>query len=171
MEAIRNIRANKDLSIWLTMGRIFTGFVWLYAGIEKLATANFSVAGAAAYFASKNPNAWYADFLRNTVIPNAGLFTQLVMYGEILAGLALIFGLLTNVAALFGAFMSFNFWLAAAWTGPSTEILNVQMALVQLMFIAAYGTKYFSIDQFIANHWKVSALHWFLLSRPVKYTP
>ena len=163
------LRAAHDLSIWLTMGRVFTGLVWLNSGLTKLTTPSFSIANPVGYFASKNPYPWYADFLRNTVLANPDLFTRLVIAGEILVGLSLILGLFTNVGAFFGFFLSLNFFLAAGWTSPSTYSLNLNMLLVQLMFIAAYGTKYLSADQWIAR--KVRRLHWLLMSRPKGYTP
>ncbi len=163
------LRTAKDLSIWLTMGRVFTGLVWLNAGLEKLTTPNFRIRGAVGYFASKNPYPWYATFLKGTVLTNADLWTTLVIAGEILVGLSLIFGLFTNLGAFFGFFLSLNFFLAAGWTGPSTYSLNLNMLLVQLMFIAAYGTKYISADRWIARH--VRRLHWFLMSRPNGYKP
>ncbi len=163
------LRANRDLSIWLTLGRVFTGLVWLNSGITKLTTPDFSIAKTVGFFASKNPYPWYADFLRNTVQANADLFTRLVMAGEILVGLSLIFGLFTNVGAFFGFFLSLNFFLAAGWTSPATYSLNLNMLLVQLMFIAAYGTKHISVDQWIAR--KVRRLHSFLMSRPRGYAP
>ena len=163
------LRAARDLSIWLTMGRAFTGLIWLNSGMTKLTTLNFSITNTVGYFASKNPYPWYADFLRNTVIANSALFTSLVIAGEILVGLSLIFGLFTNVGAFFGFFLSLNFFLAAGWTSPSTYSLNLNMVLVQLMFIAAYGTKYLSADQWIAG--KAKRLHWFLMSRPKGYSP
>ena len=163
------LRSAHDLSVWLTMGRVFTGLVWLNSGITKLTTPNFSITNTVGYFASKNPYPLYAGFLRNSVIANSALFTNLVIAGEILVGLSLIFGLFTNVGAFFGFFLSLNFFLAAGWTSPSTYSLNLNMVLVQLMFIAAYGTKYLSADQWIAS--KAKRLHWFLMSRPKGYAP
>ncbi len=54
---------------------------------------------------------WYASFLQSIVLPNAVLFSYLVTFGEILVGLALIFGALTGIAAFFGLFMNLNFLL------------------------------------------------------------
>jgi uncharacterized membrane protein YphA (DoxX/SURF4 family) len=46
------------------------------------------------------------------VIPNAALFSYLVVFGEIAVGLALILGLFTGIASFFGGFMNASFIFA-----------------------------------------------------------
>ena len=55
---------------------------------------------------------WYASFLENSVLPNAKVFSFAVAYGELLVGLGLVVGLLTGIAAFFGALMNVSFLLA-----------------------------------------------------------
>lgn len=132
------------------------GLEWLRSGYEKLAAGNF-VAGmpkTLAFFASKNPTGWYRDFLTTQAIPNAHAFGYAVMWGETLAGIALLVtaGLylmgasgalerlaqpVASVALLGGAWMSWNFWLAAGWTSPSTDSVNYVMGLIQVVLLAA----------------------------------
>jgi thiosulfate dehydrogenase (quinone) large subunit len=52
---------------------------------------------------------FYEPFLTDVVIANAGLFTPIVLLGEVGMGVALILGLLTRVTALNGIFMNANF--------------------------------------------------------------
>lgn len=51
---------------------------------------------------------WYAAFLENISLPNAGVFTFLVAWGELLVGIGLILGAATISALLAGAFMHLN---------------------------------------------------------------
>jgi len=46
------------------------------------------------------------------VLPNAGLFSFLVTYGEFAVGLGLLLGALTGIAAGFGVLMNMNYLLA-----------------------------------------------------------
>src|SRR5262245_30187791 len=49
--------------------------------------------------------AWYKSFLINIVVPHRELFGYLVMSGEILVGLCLVFGLLTSLRSSVGIVM------------------------------------------------------------------
>lgn len=63
---------------------------------------------------------WYRDFI-NTLLTghHETWFAPLIVAGEIAVGLGLIFGVLTGVAAFFGAFMNMSFLLAgSASTNP-----------------------------------------------------
>jgi thiosulfate dehydrogenase [quinone] large subunit len=81
----------KTTTGWLTDGEQLTQFV------ER------NLEGAAA---------GYGAFLESVVLPNAGIFAQLVVLGEWVAGLSLLFGLLTRMGSLAGMWLLLNFMLA-----------------------------------------------------------
>ena len=126
--------------LWLIV-RLYVGYEWLTAGLEKLTGYSFTitefgqkagipwvfgahdgaaikgfVAGALAQSTGAHPavQGWYAWFLQNIVLPNAAIFAYLVTFGEVLIGLGLIFGCLTGIAAFFGVFLNMNFLLSGA---------------------------------------------------------
>ncbi|MEX2552049.1 MAG: DoxX family protein [Actinomycetota bacterium] len=74
---------------------------------------------------------WYRDFLQFMLAQGwHDWMAWLVAWGEVLAGLALIIGLLTGLAALGAAFMNFNFLLAGtASTNPVMFVLAVLILL------------------------------------------
>ncbi|KKS65546.1 MAG: hypothetical protein UV33_C0001G0024 [Candidatus Daviesbacteria bacterium GW2011_GWA1_42_6] len=100
-------------------------------------------------FASKNPNAFYRDFLQNTAIPNSQTFGQLVMWGEALVAVAIVIPALylifqpktkckvtlwlLIVGLIGGAFLNLNFWLASGYTSPSSDGLNLLMLVTQVV--------------------------------------
>ncbi len=105
--------------------RLYLGWEWLHAGWEKLYAPAWTgnKAGAAITgFVSKaltktggehpDVQGWYAWFLQNVVQPYPMAWSYLVVWGEILVGIALILGLFTGVAAFFGSFMNVNYLLA-----------------------------------------------------------
>jgi thiosulfate dehydrogenase [quinone] large subunit len=108
--------------LWFVV-RMYVGTEWLLAGQEKVispawgtsgkAIAGF-VAGALAKTSGANPSVqgWYASFLQHFVLPNAGLFSFLVTWGEVAVGLGLLLGILTGIAAGFGVLMNLNYLLA-----------------------------------------------------------
>ncbi|HET9112082.1 MAG TPA: hypothetical protein VFN78_14730 [Ktedonobacterales bacterium] len=109
-------------AIWFVV-RMNVGAEWLLAGWEKIESPawgtsgkalNGFVAGALAKTSGPNPavQGWYAWFLQNIVQPNAGLFSFLVTWGELLVGLGILVGALTGIAAGFGVLMNLNYLLA-----------------------------------------------------------
>jgi thiosulfate dehydrogenase [quinone] large subunit len=120
---------------WLLV-RLYVGWEWLYAGLEKLTDPAWTgsqsgaaitgfVDGAFQKAAGAHPDVtgWYAAFLRTVVQPNASVWAHLITYGELLVGIGLLLGLLTGAAAFFGSFMNVNYLLAG--TVSSNPILFV----------------------------------------------
>lgn len=108
--------------LWFVV-RMYVGAEWLLAGWEKVISPAWGmsgkglagfVTGALAKTSGPNPavQGWYAWFLQHAVLPNAGLFSVLVTWGEIAVGLGILFGVLTGIAAGFGVLMNMNYLLA-----------------------------------------------------------
>ncbi len=137
--------------IYLYLIQFVIGLIWLKSAYAKFAGVAFSanLSKTLTLFASKNPFPWYAAFLQNWAIPNAGLFAELTRWGELVAAVLLLvtavsamrnirlphFHRLATLGALIGAFLNLQFGLAAGWTSPSTETLNLLMLLIQILFI------------------------------------
>jgi thiosulfate dehydrogenase (quinone) large subunit len=109
--------------LWFVV-RMNVGAQWFLAGWEKVkepalwgtsgvALKGF-VTGALAKSAGPNPavQGWYANFLHQFVLPNVGLISFLVTYGEFAVGLGILLGVLTGIAAGFGVLMNMNYLLA-----------------------------------------------------------
>src|SRR5579875_3070330 len=157
--------------LWLLV-RLYVGYEWLTAGLEKLTGYNFAfgagfgqrsgspwvfsghdgvaiqgfVKGALALSSGPHPavQGWYAAFLQHIVLPNAGLFAYLVTFGEVLVGLGLIFGALTGIAAFFGVFMNLNFLLAGA-----VSINPILGTLGLLLMLAWRIAGYYGLDSLL----------------------
>ena len=100
------------------------GGVWVgeKAGVAVTGFLN----GALAKTDSDHPDVQggYAWFIQHVALPNAGLFSYLVVYGELLVGAALILGLFTSLAAFFGGVMNASYLLAGTVsTNPVLFIL------------------------------------------------
>src|SRR5437762_2436953 len=109
-------------AMWFVV-RMYVGAEWLLAGWEKVMSPAWGssgkaltgfVAGALAKTSGPNPavQGWYATFLKDIVLPNAGLFSFLVTWGEFAVGLGILLGILTGIAAGFGVLMNLNYLLA-----------------------------------------------------------
>jgi len=127
--------------LWLIV-RLYLGYAWVNAGWHKVTNVKWvgSDAGAGLTGFVKGAvskaneggdvSGWYASFLENTVLPNAKLFSYIVAFGELAVGLGLILGLMTGIAAFFGAFMNASFLFAGTLsTNPLLFILATWIVL------------------------------------------
>lgn len=148
---------DKRFAILWTILRIWLGYEWISAGIEKISNpawvgskAGVAITGflkgALAKATGDHPlvQGWYASFIQSVALPNAKVFSYLVAYGEVLVGISLILGALTIVGLLAGAFMNLNYMLA----GTTSTNPNLYTAAILLM--AAGANAYlFGLDRFI----------------------
>ena len=130
--------------LWLLL-RVYVGYEWLTAGWGKLtspggvwvgekagAAVTGFLHGALTKTGGDHPDvqSGYAWFIQHVALPNAGLFSYLVVYGELLVGAALILGLFTGLAAFFGGFMNASYLLAGTVsTNPVLFILATWLVL------------------------------------------
>lgn len=145
----------------LAVIRVWVGWMWVSAGIEKIGSPMWtgSKAGTAltgflqhSLTLSGGPHpavqGWYAGFLRSAALPAAPFFSELVSFGELLVGIALILGCLTTFAALMGAVMNTAYLLAGTTsTNPNMLILEV------LLLTAGFNAGAYGLD-----HWVIPAL-------------
>lgn len=130
--------------VWLIL-RLWLGYQWLQAAWGKWTEGGWVgkgaggavegfAQGAIAQTTGEHPQVtgWYADFLENVVVPNAAVFSYLVIFGETLVGIALILGAFTGIAAFFGVFMNASFLFAG------TAGANPRMAIVGILIVLAW---------------------------------
>ena len=141
---------------WLPI-RLFVGFAWLDAGWHKLNDPAWTQGGEAlrAYWerAAAIPEQgrppityeWYRDFINVLLNNNSeGWFAWLVTLGELTIGICLILGLVTGIAAFFGATMNMSFLLAgSASTNP------ILFALAVGLMLAWRVAGYYGLDRYV----------------------
>jgi thiosulfate dehydrogenase [quinone] large subunit len=140
--------------LMFTALRVWIALEWLNSGVGKFTNPKY-VSGFAATnqnFAKNTSFSWYRDFLTGTVIPNHDFFAYFTMYGEIFAGVALLLGLLTNAGAIASFLLNLNFWFAASYLGGATFGVNFVMAGAAIVLLLAPGSKWLSVDRWLAEH-------------------
>lgn len=144
--------------LWLVV-RVLIGVQWLQSGIGKFGNPEWMDTGAAlqGYWtrAVAIPETgrpaitfdWYRDFLQGML--DAGSYTwfaKLIVFGEILVGIALIIGAFVGIAAFFGAVMNFNFMLAGSASTNPVLFLGA-IGLILAWKIAGFiGADYFLLN-------------------------
>ncbi|WP_112182509.1 DoxX family protein [Paraliobacillus zengyii] len=149
------LRRNNIISGVLAIIRVYIGYSWITGGWGKITGGGFDasgfIQGAIANSAGENPTVqgWWAAFLENVALPNAEIFSFLVMWGEVLVGVALILGLFTNFAVLMGLIMNFSFLFSG------TVSTNGQMILLGIfVLVAGANAGKFGLDRYAIPYLK-----------------
>ncbi|MDO8561862.1 MAG: DoxX family membrane protein [bacterium] len=156
--------SSKSALLWLVV-RAYLGYEWVMAGLGKIqnpawvgdsagAALQGFINGAVAKtacapsvpVASCHPDVqmWYAAFLENVVLQHTALWSNMIAFGEVLVGVALIAGIFVGIAAFFGVFMNLNFLLAG------TVSVNPIMLTLGLFLVLAWRIAgYWGLDRFV----------------------
>ena len=142
--------------IWLIL-RLYAGYEWLNAASDKwqspawtgpkagTAISGFAQ-GALQQTGGAHPNVqgWYAWFLQHAVLTAPVFWSYLITVGETLVGIALVVGIFTGIAALFGAFMNYNYLLSGAVSS------NPILLLIALFLVLAWKTAgWWGLDRWV----------------------
>mgnify|MGYP007107465785 FL=1 len=159
--------ANTTMAWFWLVVRIYLGWKWLDAGLHKMTPAWLDGGaalkgfwtGAIAIPAEGRPAIafdWYRDFIAFLLQTESYTwFAKLIVFGEILIGVALIVGAFVGISAFFGALLNWNFIMAGA--ASTNGLLFVLAILLMLAWkIAGYiGLDYFLLS-FLGTPWKSS---------------
>ena len=148
-------------ALWLLV-RLYLGYEWLMAGWDKIHNPAWAGSGAGAAItgfvngalqktSGAHPDVqwWYAAFLQNAVLPHPVLWSNLVAWGELFVGIALILGFLVGISTFFGMFMNLNYMLAGT-VSVNPIWFTIGIALVLAWRVAGY---------YGADYWVLPRLH------------
>lgn len=164
------LRTSKTSSVILLILRLWLGWSWFTAGVEKVfGTPPFSAAGylknAVAHpVTGPAGNVLYAPFnafLSHAALPEAGLFSFLVKWGELLIGLGLILGTLTTAAAFFALLMNFTYLFAGTVSSNPLDIL-IGMFIV----FAGFNAGKLGVDNWVIPWIRRTVSGWFHKPEP-----
>lgn len=141
--------------------RILVGAVWINGGIEKLLNGDFPQQFASSLqaggFVSQSPS-FFQAFMQSFVVPNAEIFAQIVRIGELSMGIALVLGLLTNLAAIGSIVLSIAIMFSQGGVGLGTGLgapgflnINMIMALLSVVILLSAAAKALSVDSALAR--------------------
>lgn len=145
----------------MALVRILVGAVWLNGGLEKILNPEFPQQFAqslqAGGFVSQAPP-FFQNFMQSFVVPNAETVAQVVRVAELSLGIALILGLLTNLAAIGSILMGVGILLSQGGVGFGTGLgspefmnINLLIALISAVVLFSPAAKALSLDAAIAR--------------------
>ncbi len=132
------IPPSSTMGFCVALIRIFLGIKLFVMGLTKWSWIFGRNKGSFAVFVNDLlhngiPLVWYAPFLRNTVLNHLNIFTWLVVIGELVLGLMLMFGFCTRLASFLAIIMLFHY-LCASW-GLGIGFQGLNQALILMAFI------------------------------------
>ncbi|MBI5303879.1 MAG: DoxX family protein [Chloroflexi bacterium] len=140
--------------IWLIV-RLYMSYTWITSGWGKFNNPAWLNTGDAlkGYWVNAlklDPKPvitfdWYRVFIQFLVDTQAYVwFAKLVVFGELLIGIALLVGAFTGIAAFFGGFMNWNFMMAG-----TTSVNPVFFTLSILLIFAWKTAGYWGLDRYL----------------------
>jgi uncharacterized membrane protein YphA (DoxX/SURF4 family) len=151
--------SSSTYGFWLALFRIYAGAFWLMHGIPKFLHSDdfMPPKGAMMQFLNQqitNTSGPYQGFLVHVVLPNAGVFAELVRLGEVVTGCLLLFGFYTRLGGFLGMLLSLNYLSAkgglahlSVWSGLD----SAAFVLSALNFVLPTG-RVFGVDALL---WRV----------------
>lgn len=145
----------------MTWIRILVGALWVNGAVEKILNPAFPAqleqSLLAGGFRAQAPP-FLGSFVQQTILPNVETVAQLIRFGELAVGLALLFGLLVNPAALVSAVFSAALFLAqggpdlgTGLTAPQFFTINLFVALISVAILLSPSAKDSSLDTGLAR--------------------
>jgi len=141
--------------------RLYLGVILVITVLGKLTRdAPFAVEmlGFLGVVARRGALPWYIGFIQQVVVPNATIFSYLVMTGELVGAISLLSGMLTRVGALVAMLLFLNYMLAKGrmlWSPDSEDAAVFFIALV--VFLSRSG-RVWGVDSLLAKRWPRSWL-------------
>ncbi len=134
--------SSRTYAFWLALVRIVTGALWLAHGVPKFTNAgeflppNGAMAGFLAKAVTSSTAGGYHNFLTTVVVPNIGLFAELVRLGEVLVGVSLVFGAATRLGGLVGVVLTLNYIFAKGNILSTSTLQGLDVAMLVLSAIS-----------------------------------
>ena len=129
----------------LRIMRLWLGFTWIYAGLNKATDPGFLTPGSSSFigaqlrgYSTQSP----IDFAFNKLIENSVQVGIFVMLSELAIGLATIFWVVPTLAAFGGFSMSVSLWLASSFhVNPYFLASDTVYAILWLSYLLSIRNK------------------------------
>ena len=146
----------KAFSIVIFIIRIAMGWLMLEAGLRKLLSGDFSAESFLTRAAGPFANLFHSLANNTSILP---LINNLVMWGELAIGIALVLGILIRFTSFWGAVMMLLYYLTSLPPATGWITQQVIFILIFIMFMVTGVGYLLGIDSF-ARKYEIDR-HWF----------
>ena len=155
---MKTLPKNTTYAFWLTILRLYAGAFWLMHGIPKFTQSETFMppSGMIVQFINssiQNTHGPYQAFLTNVVLPNIGVFAELVRLGEVITGALLFLGFFTRLGGLTGMVLALNYMTAkgdishfSSWSG-----LDATAFVLSALNVVLPTGRFFGVDALLAR--------------------
>lgn len=134
--------------------RIFLGFTFIYAGLDKLTDSSFfraSGAGSIGEMMHAVRDSSAIPALVDLALKSPGAFGYAIAIGELAIGIGTLIGLWARLAAFGGALISLSLWLTVSWQVKPYYFGNDLAYLMAWLPLLLGGAAAFSVDALRAS--------------------
>jgi thiosulfate dehydrogenase [quinone] large subunit len=145
----------------LVILRVYLGVILFITNLGKLFRAEpftTEMLGFLGGVTTRRASAQYLHFIQHAVIPNAKMFSYLIMTGEAVAAISLLTGTMTRLGSAIAMFLFLNYMLAKGrmfWAPDSQDAAVFFIALV--VFLGRAG-RMWGVDSYLAKRCPKSPL-------------
>jgi thiosulfate dehydrogenase (quinone) large subunit len=144
---ISRLGLSRPEAAWLVPTRVFMAIGWLRACAEKLADPHWSNGETLRVFLESQQSMiafpFYSYLVQQLFITHLKELAFIVLLGQWLVGLGILFGAWTKIALLAGIFMNFNFLLLGR---PDPSAFYI---VIQWMLLVGRADRVMSLDAFL----------------------
>ena len=154
---VSRLGLNRPEAAWLVPARGFIAIGWLRACAEKLLDPNWSSGETLRVFLEAQQSfvafPFYSFVTQHLFLPYLRELAFIVLLGQWLVGLGILFGGWTKIALLAGIFMNLNFLLMGR---PDPNAFYI---VIQWMLFAAGADRIMSLDAFLKQYKAITDLN------------
>ncbi|HWD89569.1 MAG TPA: DoxX family protein [Mucilaginibacter sp.] len=141
----------------LTILRIYLGVILLYTVIGKLTASSSFVDEMLGFInfeiKAGRPAGFYTGFLQSVVVPNAKLFSYLIMIGESFAGLGFLLGAFNRVCSIIAIVLFVNYMLAKGRWFWSPDSEDAAVFFIALILLLGKAGRFWGLDSKFGKYW------------------
>jgi thiosulfate dehydrogenase [quinone] large subunit len=145
----------------LVIPRIYVGMILFISDLGKLTRDNPFADEMLRFLrgvTTRRASAPYLHFVQQVVIPDATLFSYLIMTGEMFAAVSLLTGTLTRVGSTIAMFLFLNYMLAEGRIFWSPDSEDAALIFITILLFFGRAGRAWGIDRYLAKRWPKSPL-------------
>lgn len=153
-QPVETIRCN--VSFLVVILRVYLGVILFISNFGKLfrdEPFTTEMLGFLNGVTARRASTPYLHFIQQVVIPNAKIFSYLIMTGEAVAAISLLTGTMTRLGAAIAMFLFLNYMLAKGRMFWSPDSEDAAVFFIALVVFLGHAGRLWGLDSYLAKRW------------------